>query len=139
MNLGYIITQVMMDNWCVITFYYLARGSSRHDSHSLLARGQQLPFSLDQSHNPQWLTNILLANPSDAQHVKRHQRKTLNFFTLSYLDSGKILTSQMKNSSSLRSPSRVRSRRKRARLLPIVLLQPPPTLLAHAIWNWKFA
>ena len=117
-----------MDNWCVITIFDLALGLSRQVSHSLLARGLKLLFSSDQSHYSQWLTNILLVNPSDAPHVKSHQRKMLIFFTPSCRDSGKILTSQMKNSFSRRSPSRVRPRRKRARLPLIVLLQLPQTI-----------
>ena len=120
----------------------LALGLSQQVSHSLLACSLQLLFSSDQSHPPQWLTNILLVNPSDAPHVKSHQRKMLIFFTPSCRDSGKILNSQMKNSFSRRSPSRVRPRRKRARLLLIVLLQLPQTIFilpAHVIWNWKSA
>ena len=125
---GYIITLVMMDNWCVITIFDLALGLSRQVSHSLLAHGFQFLFSSDQSHPSQWHTNILLVNPSNAPHVKSHQRKMLILFTLSCRDSGKILTSQMKNSFSRRSPSRVRLRQKRARLLLIVLLQLPQTI-----------
>ena len=120
----------------MITIYDLTRGLSRQVSHSLLARGLQLSFYSDQSHPSQWLN--LLANLSDAPHVKSHRRKMLIFFTPSCRGKGKILNSQMKNSFSRRSPSSVRPRRKRARLLPIVLLQPPPTLFdlpAHAIWN----
>ena len=112
----------------MITIFDLALSLSRQVSHSLLARGLQLSFSSDQSHPSQWLTNILLVNPSDAPHVKSHQRKMLIFFTRSCRDSGKILNSQMKNSFSRRSPSRVRPRRKRARLPLIVLLQLPQTI-----------
>ena len=70
----------------MITVYYLARGLSRRVSYSLLARGLRISFSLDQSHNSQWLKNTLLVNPSDAQHVKSHQRKILTFFTPSCRD-----------------------------------------------------
>ena len=45
-SIGYIITRVMMDNWCVITIFELALGLSRYVSHSLLARGLQLSFTL---------------------------------------------------------------------------------------------
>ena len=120
----------------------LALSLSQQVSHSLLARGLQLLLSSDQSHPSQWLTNILLVNPSDAPHVKSHQRKMLIFFTPSCWESGKILNSQMKNSFSWRSPSRVQPRRKRDRLLLTVLLQLPQTIFvlpAHAIWNWKSA
>ena len=89
-----------------------------------------------------WLTNILLVNPSDVPHVKSHQRRMLTLFTPSCRASGKILTSQMQNSFSPRSPSRARPRRKRARLLLIALLQLQQTisvLPAHAIWNCKSA
>ena len=106
----------------MITIFDLALGLSNQVSNSLLARGLQLSFSSDQSHPSQWLTNILLVNPSDAPHVKSPQRKMLIFFNPRCQDCGKILTSQMKNSFSRRSP-RVRPRRKRASLLLIVLLQ----------------
>ena len=125
----------MMDNRCVITIFDLALGLSQQVSHSFLARGLQLSFSSDQSDPSQWLTNILLVNPSDAPHVKSHQRKMLIFFTPSCRDSSKILNSQMKNSFSRRSPSRVRPRRKRACLLLIVLLQlPRPYLSFQHTW-----
>ena len=114
LEVGYIITWVMMANWCLITIYYLVRGSSCHVSHSLLACSLQLSFILDQSHNSQWLTNTLLANQSDAQHVQSHQRKMLIFFTPRFRSSGMILNFQMKNSFSLRSPSSVQSRWKTA-------------------------
>ena len=49
-SIGYIITQAMMDNWCVITIFDLALGLSRQVSHLLLARGLQLSFTLIPSH-----------------------------------------------------------------------------------------
>ena len=53
----------------------------------------------------------------------------LTLFTPSCRASGKILTSQMQNSFSPRSPSRARPRRKRARLLLIALLQLQQTII----------
>ena len=89
----------------MITIFDLALGSSRQVSRPLIARGLKLSFSSDQSHPSPWLINILLVNPSDAPHVKSHQRKILTFFTASCQDSGNILTSQMKKSFSRRSPA----------------------------------
>ena len=91
-----------MDNWCVITIIDLMLGfvtTSQLFAFGELARSLQLLFISDQSHPSQWLINILLVNLSDAPHVKSHQSKMLIFFTLSCLDSGKILNSQKKNSS----------------------------------------
>ena len=122
----------------MITIFDLALGSSRQVSHSLIARGLKLSFSSDQSYPSPWLISILLVNPSDAPHVKSHQRKILTFFTPSCQDSGKILISQMKNPFSRRSPSRVRPRPKRVRPLLIVRLQRPQTMFVlpvHAIWT----
>jgi len=94
----YIITPVMMDNWCMITIFDLVLSLSWQVSHLLLDCGLQLSLSSNQSHPSQWLTNILLVNPSDAPHVKSHPRRMLTLFTPRCRDSGKILTSQKKNS-----------------------------------------
>ena len=106
---GYIITWGMMDNWCMITIFDLVLSLSWHFSHLLLDCGLQLSLSSIQSHPSQWLTNILLVNPSDAPHVKSHPRRMLTLFTPRCQDSGKILTSQMKNSFSPRWPRQKRS------------------------------
>ena len=59
----------------MITIFYLALGSSRQVSHSLLASGLKLSFRSDQSHLSQCLTNFLQVNPSDTPHVKKSSKK----------------------------------------------------------------